>query len=174
MLDLGSGAGFPGIPIKIFLPDIKLVLVEASVKKISFLELLVKELKLKDTILLQQRAEVMGRGREREKFPWVTARGVAPLPVLLEIALPMVKTGGYFWAFKGPMYHRELAVAEEILTLCGGQLVKKIDYRLPATKKDRIILIFKKQEKTDERFPRRAGIPQKRPWKNKEQENNGS
>jgi 16S rRNA (guanine527-N7)-methyltransferase len=163
LLDLGSGAGFPGLPLKIYLPHLKLFLLDASGKKISFLRLLLKELQLDGITLMQQRAEDLGRGKGREKFSWVTARAIAPLAVLLELALPLVKKDGYFWAFKGPAYFKELNEAEEILMHCGGRLVETISYQLPRGQKSRNILIFQKEAKTKDRFPRKAGIPQKRP-----------
>lgn len=162
LLDLGSGAGFPGIPIKIYCPGLKLVLLESNAKKISFLKMVVEKLDLHNVDLLRVRAEDFGRGPGRERFSWVTARAVAPLVVLLELALPLVKIGGSFWAYKGPGYAQELLAAEDILLLCGGQLVKKIHYWLPKSHKERNILIFKKMQRANERFPRRAGIPQKR------------
>ncbi|RJX23531.1 MAG: 16S rRNA (guanine(527)-N(7))-methyltransferase RsmG [Dethiobacter sp.] len=163
LLDLGSGAGFPGLPIKIYLSHIKLCLLDSSGKKIAFLRLLLKELKLEGVALLHQRAEDLGRGKGREAFSWVTARALAPLVVLLELALPLVKKGGYFWAFKGPDFIKEMEEAGEILRHCGGRLVETISYQLIRGQKNRNILIFKKEKKTDERFPRKAGIPQKRP-----------
>lgn len=163
LLDLGSGAGFPGVPIKILQPTLKLFLLEASGKKIHFLTMLLQKLQLHDVTLLQFRAEDLGKGEGREKYSWVTARAVAPLAILTEIAMPLVKIGGYFWAFKGPNFNKELAEAEEILTYCGGTLAEIIEYMLPRSRKHRSILIFKKVAATNERFPRKAGIPQKRP-----------
>ncbi len=163
LLDLGSGAGFPGVPIKILHPALKLFLLESSGKKILFLTMLLQKLQLRDVTLLQLRAEDLGRGEGREKYSWVTARAVAPLAILIEIAMPLVKIGGYFWAFKGPNFNQELAEAEEILTYCGGTLVEIIHYKLPKSGKNRSILVFKKVAATNERFPRKAGIPQKRP-----------
>lgn len=166
LLDLGSGAGFPGIPIKIFLPELKLYLLEAVRKKIIFLGKVVRELELKQVTLWQQRAEILARSDARESFPWVTARALAPLATALELALPLVRPGGYFWAWKGPAVFQELAVAEDILVRCGGKLVDQVKYRLPRSNKDRIILIFKKVAPAEDRFPRRNGMPQKRPFTN--------
>ncbi len=167
LLDLGSGAGFPGIPLKIFLPDLKLTIVDASQKKINFLRLLVRELELNQITLKHKRAEDLGRGKGRESYSWVTARALAPLTVAAELALPLLKEGGYFWAFKGPNASSELQRAEEIFERCGGKLINTINYSLPNSKKERIILIFKKIKKADKLFPRKAGIPQKRPLEKK-------
>ncbi|HAP32585.1 MAG TPA: 16S rRNA (guanine(527)-N(7))-methyltransferase RsmG [Firmicutes bacterium] len=163
LLDLGSGAGFPGVPIKIFCPQLKLYLLEASRKKIAFLQLLAQKLALKEVFFLQGRAEEIGRREGREAYAWVTARAVAPLMVLAELALPLVRRGGYFWAFKGPAAGLELKEAEEIIARCGGVLLEEISYRLPPRGRERHILIFEKVEEAEDRFPRRVGIPQKRP-----------
>lgn len=163
LLDLGSGAGFPGIPLKIYFPDLKLSIVDASQKKIGFLRFLIRELELSGITLIHKRAEDLGRGPGREKYSWVTARALAPLPVAAELALPLLKKGGYFWAFKGPSAFSELNKAKEIVRRCGGKHTDTISYRLPGSKKERIILIFSKVNETEKIFPRRAGIPKKRP-----------
>ncbi len=164
LLDLGSGAGFPGLPIKIFIPELKLFLLDSSRKKILFLKRIVKELNLENVNFIHKRAEDYGRGEGREKIVWVTARGFAPLNVAAEIALPLLKVGGYFWAFKGPDFKRELDDAEEIITRCGGVLENILPYSLPRAKKERTLLIIKKINLSEEKFPRKAGIPQKRPF----------
>jgi len=163
LLDLGSGAGFPGLPIKIYLPEIKLFLLDSARKKIVFLKKIVAELQLDNVFILHMRAEDYGRSERRETFSWVTARALAPLNVAAEIVLPLVKKGGFFWAFKGPNFASELKDAAEIIKRCGGNLEQIIKYFLPQTKKERYLLIFKKIAPTEERFPRRPGIPQKRP-----------
>ncbi|NMB35322.1 MAG: 16S rRNA (guanine(527)-N(7))-methyltransferase RsmG [Firmicutes bacterium] len=167
LLDLGSGAGFPGVPLKIFVPEIKLYLLEAVRKKIIFLSRLVRELGLKNVTLWQQRAEDLGRSHYRENFTWVTARAVAPLAVILELALPLVQEGGIFCSWQGPKAFWELERAGDILLRCGGKLKNVRSYRLPFCGKKRLIMIFEKVAKTEGRFPRRSGIPQKRPWFNK-------
>lgn len=163
LLDLGSGAGFPGLPIKIYMPEIKLFLLDSTRKKVFFLKKAVAELNLENVFTLHQRAEDYGRGEGREMFPWVTARALAPLNIAAEIALPLVKRGGFLWAFKGPGFANELKDAEEIIKRCGGNLEQIIKYILPQAKKERFLLIFKKITATEERFPRRPGMPQKRP-----------
>jgi len=164
LLDLGTGAGFPGLPIKIYIPDIKLYLLDSSRKKILFLKTVVEKLDLENVFFLHHRAEDYGRGDGREKNLWVTARAFAPLNIAAEIALPLVRIGGYFWAFKGTDFKRELKDAEEIIKRCGGNLEKIITYSLPHAKKERSLLVFKKVNKSENRFPRKAGIPQKRPF----------
>ncbi len=164
LLDLGSGAGFPGLPIKIYLPEIRLYLMDSVYKKTLFLKKTAEELGLKNIFILQKRAEDFGRNERRETFSWVTARALAPLTVAAELSLPLLKIGGFFWAFKGSNFQSELGPAEEIIERCGGQLKRVIPYLLPQTKKKRCLLIFKKVYHSEERFPRRPGIPQKRPF----------
>jgi len=165
LLDLGSGAGFPGLPLKIFLPHLKVTLLDSSRKKVDFLSLVIKDLDMKEVTPIHQRAEDLGRGGGREAYSWVTARALAPLVVTSEIALPLVSVGGFMWSLKGPAAFDELSEAEDIIKICGGKLVKTISYILPRTGKTRNILIFEKIKPTDSSFPRKAGIPQKRPYK---------
>jgi 16S rRNA (guanine527-N7)-methyltransferase len=165
LLDIGSGAGFPGLPLKIFLPHLKVTLLDSSRKKVGFLQLAIKELELEEIEALHLRAEDLGRGGGREKYSWVTARALAPLAVIAEIGFPLVKVGGFLWALKGPAAFDELDEAEDIIRLCGGKLIKSISYDLPRTGKRRNILIFEKIKAADSSFPRKAGIPQKRPYK---------
>lgn len=164
LLDLGSGAGFPGVPLKIFCPQLKLSLLEASHKKHAFLQLLTDTLGLQEVILLKVRAEELGRSEGRDVYGWVTARAVAPLPVLAELALPLLRIGGYFWAFKGPAAGAELKEAEQIVSRCGGLLRQELSYTLPHQGKERCILIFEKVMASEQRFPRRTGVPQKKPF----------
>ncbi len=164
LLDLGSGAGFPGIPLKILCPSLRVYLLEATQKKIAFLETVIRKLGLKEISCLHLRAEDWGRGAGRGKYGWVIARAVAPLVTLAELALPLLQKGGFFWAFKGPAVAGELAAAEKIIALCGGTLRERINYTLPPAGKERTILVLEKVGETEGRFPRRAGIPQKRPF----------
>ena len=163
LLDLGTGAGFPGIPLKIYRPKISLTLLDSSAKKITFIEALLRELGLAQVFTLQMRGEDYGRGEGRESCSWITARAFAPLNVALEIALPLLRRGGLFWAFKGPNYKYELDEAEEILLRCGGQLQEVCSYSLSQAQKKRFLLVFKKVNEAEARFPRKAGLPQKRP-----------
>ena len=164
LLDLGSGAGFPGVPLKIFCPQLKLYLLEVSQKKNAFLQQLTENLGLRDVIFLKARAEEVGQGENRETYEWVTARAVASLPILAELALPLLSIGGHFWAFKGPAAGAELKEAEEIVSRCGGILKENISYKLPPGGKERCILVFEKVREAEKRFPRRVGVPQKRPF----------
>jgi len=163
LLDLGTGAGFPGIPLKIFIPELELTLLDSSRKKIMFLEALLRELSLKKAATLQMRGEDYGQGRGRGRHQWITARAFAPLNVALEIALPLLKIDGVFWAFKGPNYKQELSEAEVILLRCGGRLEEIFSYTLAGAQKERALLVFRKVNESEKRYPRKAGMPQKRP-----------
>jgi len=163
LLDLGTGAGFPGIPLKIYLPQLHINLLDSSHKKALFLQTVLHDLGLKNTAVLCIRAEDYGRGEGRGTLEWAAARAFAPLNVALEIALPLLMQGGFFWAFKGPNYRQELMESEKILSLCGGCLENTISYTLPLSRKERFLLVFKKTGETDPRYPRRPGLPQKNP-----------
>ena len=168
LLDLGSGGGLPGVPLKIIFPQLQLSLVESSTKKINFLRKLAAYLKLAEISFLPVRAEELGQGAGREAYTWVTARAVAPLVTLAELALPLVCRGGWFWAFKGSSAEAELAEADEIIARCGGLLRKKFYYQLPHRGIQRCILVFEKTGKTEQRFPRKSGLPRKRPFYGKQ------
>ncbi len=163
LLDIGSGAGLPGIPIKICLPKLKLTIIDSARKKILFLRELLSRLHQDDVILLHKRAEDFGRGEGREAYDWVVTRALAPLVVAAELALPLLKVGGCFWAFKGSTVREELEQSRAIIDYCGGEVDGEIEYRLPQSGKDRIILVIRKVRESEERFPRRSGVPQKKP-----------
>ena len=164
LVDIGTGAGFPGIPINIVLPNVQITLLESSGKKAAFLRLVVRELKLKHVQVVQERAEDYGQNTGRERFSWATARALAPLVTGIELTLPLVKTNGYLWAYKGNHYQDELTDAQNIIQRCGGRLEKVVPYTLQRETRQRHILIFKKEFASDKAFPRRSGVPHKRPW----------
>lgn len=154
LLDVGSGAGFPGIPLKIFIPELRVILVEKTRKKALFLKKVVRELGLSRVEIWQNRAEQIARSSGRETFCWVTARAVAPLPLILEIALPLLQKGGFFWSLQGPSYAESLAAAKSISSECGARLEEVVQYSLPVTLKKRVILIFKKTGESNSLYPR--------------------
>jgi len=164
MIDIGTGAGFPGLPVKIARPELVMTLLDATAKKVLFLEHLISLLELQDISALQGRAEDLGReARYREQFDAAAARAVAPLPVLAEFALPLVKTGGVFIAEKGGEEDIE-ASAEAIKTL-GGTITRVESINIPGLPPEprRRIIVIEKRSETPPKFPRRAGIPSKRP-----------
>ncbi len=162
--DVGAGAGFPGVPIKIALAGVKLHLIEANAKKAAFLRRLTAELGLKGVVVEQIRAEEAGRRPElREQMQAVVARAVASLPVLLEYALPLCKPGGWFLSLKGPRVDEELASARLAAIQLGGRVESVyVPYGRPEQTK-RVVVLVAKVGPTAEKYPRRAGVPAKRP-----------
>jgi 16S rRNA (guanine527-N7)-methyltransferase len=164
LVDVGTGAGFPGIPLKILCPDIQLTLVESVAKKTAFLEHIVQVLGLKGVEVLQTRAETMGQTLAyRESYDWAVARAVAPLPVLAEYLLPLVKIGGKMLAQKGESGPAEAHAAEQGLHILGGHLCDLLKVELPGVAEERYLVVAKKVAATPEKYPRREGIPAKRP-----------
>jgi len=164
LLDVGSGAGFPGLVLKIYRPVIHLALLEASGKKCAFLASLVERMKLNATELLRGRAEVYGQDiRHREHYQVVVSRAVAPLRVLAEYCLPFLKMGGLFICQKGPKGYLEIREAEEALSLLGGQVSGLREITLPAGQEKRLLISLTKTSPTPLKYPRPPGIPRKRP-----------
>lgn len=165
LIDIGTGAGFPGIPLKIFEPGFSLHLLEANRKKLLFLRHLRVKLGLEFEIL-EGRAEVIAKlPQYRENFDLAVARAVASLPVLLEYSLPFLKIGGYFIAYKGPKLEEEIGILDKALAILGGRLEKIEEATLPIRGEKRMFAIFLKEKETPPSYPRRAGIPAKRPLK---------
>ena len=167
VIDVGTGAGFPGVPLRIICPKINLTLVESISKKASFCEPIVDTLELTDVEVLQERAEIAGAAPEfRQKYSWALARAVASLPVLVEFLLPFVRVGGYALAMKGESGPAEAQSAENAIHILGGQLHKLIPVTLPGVEEERYLIVIAKTAATPDRFPRRVGIPAKRPLPN--------
>lgn len=163
LIDIGSGAGFPGIPLKILQPSFSLYLLEANKKKILFLKNIREKLGL-DLEIMEGRAEDLGKNPlYREKFPLAVARAVAPLPVLLEYSLPFLKIGGLFIAYKGPRLKEELNESAKALSTLGGRIEEIKEAILPLCGERRMFLFVLKERETPPSYPRRAGIPSKRP-----------
>jgi 16S rRNA (guanine527-N7)-methyltransferase len=166
VIDIGTGAGFPGIPLKILRPEISLLLLDSSRKRIEFLEYLSKSLKLKGLEIIWSRAEEYGRKKGyREGYDIVLARALARLDILAELGIPFLKIRGLFIAQKGQNLGRELEEARRAIEILGGGLKGIISLRLPFSRKSRKLVIIEKVLETPPRFPRRPGIPQKRPLK---------
>lgn len=163
-LDVGTGAGFPGIPLKIHQPGLVLTLVESVEKKIRFLENLISNLGLEKVTVIHARAEDLGRNpAHRENWERVTARAVASLAVLAEYCLPVLGIGGYFVAMKGPKLDEELKLSRQALGILGGNVEKILDFKLPFTGDERKLVLIRKTGPTPGQYPRRAGVPQKKP-----------
>jgi 16S rRNA (guanine527-N7)-methyltransferase len=164
LLDIGSGAGFPGIPLKIACPEMTLIMLDSSQKRVLFLQQVIEQIGLKNTSVFHGRAEDLARKSQyRENFMYVLSRALARLPVLLELCLPFVNPRGYFVAYKGPDTEQELAEAGEALMQLRGMLAEHRSYVLPDGMGMRSLLIFKKNGRTPARFPRKAGLPAKKP-----------
>jgi len=156
VIDIGCGAGFPGIPLKIEYPNIELTLVDSIAKKIDFVEHVIKTLGLKDARAICGRAEDIANDH-REQFDLAVSRAVAKLNTLCEYCLPFVSIGGIFVAQKGPEIDEELRSAGSSMSILGGSLKEKVKV------KSGYLVIIEKINRTPKGFPRRAGIPAKRP-----------
>ena len=154
LLDVGSGAGFPGIPLAIAEPTLKVTLLEANGKKVSFLHEVVRELNLDNVEIIQGRAEELGT---REKYDVVTARAVKELNILLEISFYLVKVGGCFIAYKGPGAKEELERAKDALKALGAAGPVLLEYNLPKSQNPRVFLRILKKNETPKKYPRRYG-----------------
>lgn len=164
LIDVGTGAGFPGIVLKILYPGMKLTLVESVGKKAAFCRHVLDKLALEGVLLLTKRAEEVGQDPEhREKYDWAVARAVANLPVLAEFLLPLVQVGGAMLAQKGEGAHAETQSAEKALSMLGGQLRQLIPVTLPGVVEERYLVVVDKLAATPPGYPRKAGIPAKKP-----------
>ena len=164
VIDVGTGAGFPGMPIKIICPSIKLSLLEARKKKTMFLEKVIEEMNFKQVKILNGRAETFGKGADyREKYDIAISRAVARLNVLSECCLPLVRVGGLFIAQKGRSYKEETEKGLNAVQVLGGELIGVESVRVPFINQERYLLVIKKIKYTPSKYPRREGLPQKRP-----------
>ena len=164
VIDVGTGGGFPGLPLKLLYPEMHLVLADSVAKKTAFLSLVVQELDLDQVTVLTERAENLGQIPEhREQYDLALARAVAGMPVLVEYLMPLVKIGGIMLAQKGETAVKELAEAEAAIALLGGKALDPVEVKLPDTSDKRYLLVIKKIAPTPLKYPRRVGIPSKRP-----------
>jgi 16S rRNA (guanine527-N7)-methyltransferase len=163
-IDIGAGAGFPGLPLKMVRPSMRLTLLESVGKKVGFLEHMVKVLRLKDVGVVQGRAEELGRHPDyREVFDVALARAVAQMAVLVEYALPLVRVGGIFVAQKGAEVGEEVESALPAMKVLGGRLRELRAVNLPGLDDPRHLVVVEKVASTPDRYPRRPGIAKKRP-----------
>ena len=164
LIDVGTGAGFPGIPLKINKPDLDLTLLDSLAKRLAFLEDVCRELGLENVKFVHSRAEDAGRDKKyREKFDIATARAVANLPVLCEYCLPFVKVGGYFVAYKTASAAEEIAAAQNAVKTLGGGEQRIIKYG--EEDNDHLFVVIKKIAPCSKKYPRKAGLPAKEPLK---------
>ncbi|NWG07126.1 MAG: 16S rRNA (guanine(527)-N(7))-methyltransferase RsmG [Chloroflexi bacterium] len=164
LIDVGTGAGFPGLPLKILYPNMKLTLVESVGKKAMFCQHIVSVLGLANVEVIQARAEVLGQEESyREKYDWAVARAVANLNVLSEFLLPLVKMNGAMLAQKGENGPAEAQSAEHAMKLLGGKLRQVIPVNLPGVADERYLILVEKVAATPPKYPRKPGIPGKMP-----------
>lgn len=163
-LDIGTGAGFPGLVLKLFLPGDSFYLLDSSSKKVNFLNQLIYKLNLKGIDATHGRAEDLAKLKDwRSSFDYVCSRAVASLDVLLEYVVPFLKINGLAYLYKGPEYKKEINEAENALAILGAEIESVIELNVPGLEAERYLILVKKIAATDKKYPRRAGIPKKRP-----------
>jgi 16S rRNA (guanine527-N7)-methyltransferase len=164
VIDVGTGAGFPGLPLKIVCPQMKLTLVEATEKKVQFCRHVADSLGMEDVKVIHARAEELGQQTDhRGRHHFALARAVAPLPVLLEYLLPLLPVGGRVVAQKGETAPAESQAAEQALKILGGKIGKLIPVDLPRVAERRYLVVVDKVSETPAKYPRRSGIPSMHP-----------
>ncbi|WP_333788452.1 16S rRNA (guanine(527)-N(7))-methyltransferase RsmG [Lactobacillus acetotolerans] len=164
LCDVGSGAGFPSLPLKILQPTLRVTIVDSLAKRLTFLKKLITELNFQGVTLVHGRAEDVGQNKlYREKFDIVTARAVAKMPILSEYCLPLVKKGGYFIALKGPKADDELKDSQKALAVLGGKVISSKTLTLPDSDEERTLILVQKDKLTPKKYPRQAGTPHRKP-----------
>ena len=164
LVDVGTGAGFPGVPLKIYCPSLKVTLVDSLGKRLRFLQQVIDELGLKGIRCEHLRAEDAGRSKKhREQYDYVTARAVARLSVLSEYCLPLAKKGGQFIALKGSRFAEEIEEGEAAVKILGGKIISAEPVKLPGHDDGRAIIKIAKIKATPAQYPRKAGTPEKQP-----------
>ena len=164
LLDVGAGAGFPGVPLKILVPTVRVTLLDAQSKRVDWLEEVCGKLNLNGVTALQGRAEELGLdSAHRERYDLVTARAVADLRVLSELCLPFVKVGGHFLAMKGTACDAELDAARSAIHELGGEVEQCVDYAVPHTEISHRVVLVKKKVPTPFQYPRKWAKIQKNP-----------
>lgn len=166
IIDVGTGAGFPGIPLKIVFPDLQIVLLDSLNKRVRFLNEVISRLSLLGIEAVHGRAEEYALKKEyRESFDLCVSRAVANLSVLSEYCIPFVKTGGYFVPYKSEKIGEELEDAKKAIHIFGGVFDRQESFYLPSSDIFRCLLLIKKERKTPAKYPRKSGIPSKEPIK---------
>lgn len=164
VIDVGTGAGFPGIPLSIIRNDVNVTLMDSLNKRIKFLDEVVNEIKLGNVDTVHSRAEELGHNKDyREQFDIATSRAVAPLNVLLEYLMPFVKVGGYCICMKGSNIDEEIKNSKKALQLLSGEIVNIDSFELPETDYGRNVIIVKKVASNANKYPRKPGTPSKEP-----------
>ena len=166
MIDVGTGAGFPGIPLKIVFPHLNVTLLDSLNKRLFFLNDVIRELKLKDICTVHGRAEDLGKNQNyREKFDICVSRAVANLSTLSEYCIPFISEGGKFISYKSEFSEEEKNSAEKAIDILGGKIEKRDIVNLPYTNINRSFIVIHKIKQTPDKYPRKAGMPLKKPLK---------
>ena len=166
LIDVGTGAGFPGIPLKIIREDIQITLLDSLNKRINFLNHVIKQLQLTNIQTIHSRVEELGKDkRYRENFHYATSRAVANLSTLAEYLIPLVKIEGCCISMKGANIQEEIQKSKNAISLLGGKIEKIKEFQLPKSDMDRNLVIIRKVKNTPSKYPRKAGLPTKDPIK---------
>lgn len=163
-IDVGTGAGFPGLALKIAYPELRITLMDSLNKRIQFLDAVIEKLSLTEIETVHGRAEDCARcDKYREKFDLCVSRAVANLSTLSEYCIPFVREGGFFIAYKSEKIATETEAAENAIFILGGEVIKQVEFTLPDSDIYRNLFVIEKRRKTPERYPRKAGLPSKQP-----------
>ena len=163
-IDVGTGAGFPGLALKIAYPDLQVTLLDSLNKRINFLNAVIEKLGLLGIETIHGRAEDVAKDNKfREHFDLCVSRAVANLSTLSEYCLPFVKCGGYFISYKSEKIVDEMEVAKKAITILGGEITEQVEFILPDSEIYRNLLVIKKIKETPKKYPRKAGLPNKEP-----------
>lgn len=164
LIDIGTGAGFPGIPLKIIRPDIQITLLDSLAKRVQFLEEVIKQLELEKIEAIHFRVEEFGKDKKyREQFDYATSRAVANLSTLSEYLLPLVKIDGKCICMKGSTVKEEIKQSQKAITLLGGKVEEIEGFKLPESDIDRHVILLRKSKITPAKYPRKPGTPSKEP-----------
>lgn len=164
VIDVGTGAGFPGIPLAIIVPSAKFVLMDSLQKRLRFIENVIEKCQIQNIDTVHGRAEDIGQNLEyREKFDYCVSRAVAVLPVLLELCTPFVKVGGSFVSYKSELLEEEMKQSKNALSVLRCRMGEQYHYSIPDSDFYRVLAVFKKEGKLQKKYPRQAGKPKREP-----------